>query len=114
MVDRITTPVLILENDGDDAVPWYQGLEFFLSLRRLGKEVYLWNYNGEKHGLRQRPTQKDYTVRMQQFFDYFLKGSDKPDWMTNGIPYIEREQEKEKINMVYATPGDVVKKDIKQ
>ncbi len=114
MVDRITTPVLILENDGDDAVPWYQGLEFFLSLRRLGKEVYLWNYNGEKHGLRQRPTQKDYTVRMQQFFDYFLKGSDKPDWMTNGIPYIDREQEKEKINAVYAAPGDVVKKDIKQ
>jgi dipeptidyl aminopeptidase/acylaminoacyl peptidase len=112
MVDRITTPVLILENDGDDAVPWYQGLEFFLSLRRLGKEVYLWNYNGEKHGLRQRPTQKDYTVRMQQFFDYFLKGSDKPDWMTNGIPYIEREQEKEKINAVYGTAGD--KKDIKQ
>jgi dipeptidyl aminopeptidase/acylaminoacyl peptidase len=106
MVDRITTPVLILENDGDDAVPWYQGLEFFLSLRRLGKEVYLWNYNGEKHGLRQRPTQKDYTVRMQQFFDYFLKGSDKPDWMTNGIPYIDREQEKEKINTIYATPGD--------
>jgi dipeptidyl aminopeptidase/acylaminoacyl peptidase len=112
MVDRITTPVLILENDGDDAVPWYQGLEFFLSLRRLGKEVYLWNYNGEKHGLRQRPTQKDYTVRMQQFFDYFLKGSDKPDWMTNGIPYIDREQEKEKINAVYGTSGD--KKDIKQ
>jgi dipeptidyl aminopeptidase/acylaminoacyl peptidase len=114
MVDRITTPVLILENDGDDAVPWYQGLEFFLSLRRLGKEVYLWNYNGEKHGLRQRPTQKDYTVRMQQFFDYFLKGSDKPDWMKNGIPYIDREQEKEKINTIYATPGDVAKKDIKQ
>ncbi len=110
MVDRVTTPVLILENDGDDAVPWYQGLEFFLSLRRLGKEVYLWNYNGEKHGLRQRPTQKDYTVRMQQFFDYFLKGSDKPDWMTNGIPYIDREQEKEKINAVYGATGDLENK----
>jgi dipeptidyl aminopeptidase/acylaminoacyl peptidase len=107
MVDRITTPVMILENDGDDAVPWYNGLEFFLSLRRLGKEVYLWNYNGEAHGLRKRPTQKDYTVRMQQFFDYFLKGSDKPDWMTHGIPYIDREQEKEKINTVYTPTGDI-------
>jgi dipeptidyl aminopeptidase/acylaminoacyl peptidase len=112
MVDRITTPVMILENDGDDAVPWYNGLEFFLSLRRLGKEVYLWNYNGEAHGLRKRPTQKDYTVRMQQFFDYFLKGSDKPDWMTHGIPYIERESEKEKVSSVYTPTGDV-KKDIK-
>ncbi len=114
MVDRITTPVMILENDGDDAVPWYNGLEFFLSLRRLGKEVYLWNYNGEAHGLRKRPTQKDYTVRMQQFFDYFLKGSDKPDWMTHGIPYNDRESEKEKINSVYTPTGDVVKKDNKQ
>jgi dipeptidyl aminopeptidase/acylaminoacyl peptidase len=112
MVDRITTPVMILENDGDDAVPWYNGLEFFLSLRRLGKEVYLWNYNGEAHGLRKRPTQKDYTVRMQQFFDYFLKGSDKPDWMTHGIPYNDRESEKEKVNSIYTPTGD--KKDIKQ
>ena len=29
MVDRVTTPLLILENDGDDAVPWYQGLGIF-------------------------------------------------------------------------------------
>jgi dipeptidyl aminopeptidase/acylaminoacyl peptidase len=106
MVDRITTPVMILENDGDDAVPWYNGLEFFLSLRRLGKEVYLWNYNGEAHGLRKRPSQKDYTVRMQQYFDHFLKGAPAPDWMTKGIPYIEREQEKEKFNTVYSPAGD--------
>jgi dipeptidyl aminopeptidase/acylaminoacyl peptidase len=107
MVDRITTPVLILENDGDDAVPWYNGLEFFLSLRRLGKEVYLWNYNGEAHGLRKRPTQKDYTVRMQQYFDHFLKGSDAPDWMTKGISYNDRESEKEKLNSIYSPTGDI-------
>ena len=110
MVDRVTTPLLILENDGDDAVPWYQGLELFLSLRRLGKEVYLWNYNGEAHGLRKRPTQKDYTVRMEQFFDHFLKGAAAPDWMEKGVPYIEREQEKEKINSVYGETGAEDKK----
>jgi dipeptidyl aminopeptidase/acylaminoacyl peptidase len=105
MVDRITTPVLILENDGDDAVPWYQGIEFFLSLRRLGKEAYMWNYNGEAHGLRKRPTQKDYTVRMQQYFDHFLKGAPTPDWMEKGISYLDREQEKEKTNAIYAPPA---------
>jgi dipeptidyl aminopeptidase/acylaminoacyl peptidase len=110
MVDRITTPLLILENDGDDAVPWYQGLELFLSLRRLGKEVYLWNYNGEAHGLRKRPTQKDYTVRMQQFFDHFLKGAAAPEWMEKGIPYIEREQEKDRINSMYTGAGAEDKK----
>jgi hypothetical protein len=114
MVDRVTTPLLILENDGDDAVPWYQGLELFLSLRRLGKEVYLWNYNGEAHGLRKRPTQKDFTVRMQQYFDHFLKDAPAPEWMKNGIPYLEREQEKTKINAVYGETGAGRRKDIKQ
>ena len=47
------TPLLMLHNDKDDAVPWYQGIEYYLALRRLGKEVYLFNYNGEPHGLRQ-------------------------------------------------------------
>lgn len=100
-MDRVKTPVLILQNDGDDAVPWYQGIEFFLSLRRLGKEAYLFNYNGEPHGLRRRPDQKDYTVRMQEFFDYLLKDAPKPAWMEKGIPYIDRESEKEKHNSVY-------------
>ena len=64
MVNRITTPLLILANGGDGAGAWYQGLDLFLSLRRIGKEVYLWNCNGEAHGLLRRPTQKDYTVRI--------------------------------------------------
>ena len=97
MADRVQTPLLILHDDEDDAVPWYQGIELFLSLRQLGKEVYLFNYNGEKHGLRQRRNQKDYTVRLQQFFDHFLKGAPKPEWMEKGIPYLEREREKERL-----------------
>ncbi len=91
---RVTTPVLIIANDNDDAVPWYQGIEYFLSLRRNGKEAYLFNYNGEFHGLRKRHDQKDYTVRMQQFFDHFLKGAPLPEWMEKGVPYLEREEEK--------------------
>ena len=102
MADRVTTPLLILQNDQDDAVPWYQGIEMFLALRRLGKEVYLFDYNGEPHGLRKRAAQKDYTVRMQQYFDHYLKGTPAPEWMEKGIPYIEREQEKEKFNTVYS------------
>jgi dipeptidyl aminopeptidase/acylaminoacyl peptidase len=65
--ERVKTPLLILHNDQDDAVPWYQGIEPFLSLRRNDKEAYLLSYNGEFHGLRRRYNQKDYTVRMQQF-----------------------------------------------
>jgi dipeptidyl aminopeptidase/acylaminoacyl peptidase len=99
---RIQTPILSIHNDEDDAVPWYQGIEFYLALRRLGKEIYLFNYNGEKHGLRKRINQKDYTRRLQEFFDYNLKGAPKPEWMEKGIPYLEREKEKEK----YKTASD--------
>ena len=90
--DRVQTPVMLLHNDGDDAVPWYQGVEFYLALRRLGKEVYLFDYNGEPHGLRKRPNQKDYTIRLQQYFDHYLKGAPAPDWMEKGVPYIERDR----------------------
>jgi dipeptidyl aminopeptidase/acylaminoacyl peptidase len=90
--DRVQTPVMLLHNDGDDAVPWYQGVEFYLALRRLGKEVYLFDYNGEPHGLRKRPNQKDYTIRLQQYFDHYLKGAPAPAWMEKGVPYIEREK----------------------
>ena len=90
--DRVQTPVMLLHNDGDDAVPWYQGVEFYLALRRLGKEVYLFDYNGEPHGLRKRPNQKDYTIRLQQYFDHYLKGAPAPAWMEKGVRYLEREQ----------------------
>ena len=95
--DRVKTPLLILHNDNDDAVPWYQGIELFLALRRQGKEAYLFNYNGEFHGLRRRPDQRDWTVRMQQFFDHHLKGAPAPAWMKSGIPYLDREDEKENL-----------------
>jgi dienelactone hydrolase len=88
--DQVQTPLLMLHNDMDDAVPWFQGIEYFLALRRLEKEVYLCNYNGELHGLRKRANQKDYTVRMQEFFDHHLRGAPKPSWMEKGVSYLER------------------------
>ena len=94
--DKVQTPLLMIANDEDDAVPWQQGIEFFLALRRLDKEVYMFSYNGEKHGLRRRINQRDYTRRLQEFFDHFLKGAPAPEWMEKGIPYLQREKEKEK------------------
>jgi dipeptidyl aminopeptidase/acylaminoacyl peptidase len=107
---RVQTPILMLHNDDDDAVPWYQGIEYYLALRRLDKEVYMFNYNAEKHGLRRRPNQKDYTRRMQEFFDHKLKGAPMPEWMEKGIPYLQREKEKEK----YKTASDGKETAVKQ
>ncbi|MBA3949336.1 MAG: S9 family peptidase [Acidobacteria bacterium] len=89
-VEKVNTPYLTIHNDEDDAVPWYQGIEFFSALRRLGKEAYLFNYNTEKHGLRQRVNQKHYTVHLDEYFDHFLKGAPRPGWMEQGVSYLER------------------------
>lgn len=89
-VERVNTPYLTIHNDEDDAVPWYQGIEFFTALRRLGKEAYMFNFNGEKHGLRDRENQKYWTVHLDEFFDHYLKGAPRPEWMEKGVPYLER------------------------
>jgi dipeptidyl aminopeptidase/acylaminoacyl peptidase len=84
--DKVKTPVLIMHNDNDGAVPWYQGIEFFMALRRLGKPAWLLEYNGEEHNLGQRRNSKDLSVRLQQFFDVYLKDAPVPVWMQEDIP----------------------------
>lgn len=86
--DKIKTPVLMLHNDDDGAVPWYQGIEFFVALRRLQKPVWMLNYNGEGHGLSKYPNKRDFAIRMQQFFDHYLMDAPAPIWMTEGVPAI--------------------------
>ena len=85
-LDKVTTPVVIMSNDKDGAVPWYQGIEMFTALRRLDKKVWLLNYNNDDHNLTKRQNKKDIQIREQQFFDYYLKDAKAPVWMTRGIP----------------------------
>ncbi len=92
-VDRIKTPLLLLHNDNDGAVPWYQSIEMFTAMRRLSKPVWLVNYNGEGHGIGRRPNQKDWAIRLAQFFDHYLKGAPAPVWMTEGIPAVKKGRE---------------------
>jgi dipeptidyl aminopeptidase/acylaminoacyl peptidase len=87
---QVKTPLLMMHNDDDGAVPWYQGIEMFMGLKRLNKPVWMVNYNGEKHGLTQRKNRKDWSVRMSQFFDHYLKGQPAPVWMSKGVPAVEK------------------------
>ncbi|MEP6505859.1 MAG: prolyl oligopeptidase family serine peptidase, partial [Betaproteobacteria bacterium] len=89
-LDKVTTPLFIMNNDADDAVPWYQGIETFVGMRRLGKEVYFIDYNNDVHNPASRANQKDVAMRMQQFFDNKLKGAAAPDWMVHGIQYKDK------------------------
>jgi dipeptidyl aminopeptidase/acylaminoacyl peptidase len=84
-LSRVNTPLLILHNDQDGAVPWYQGIELYIGMRRNGKEAYMFNYNGEPHGIQGRANQKDWANRMMTFFDVKLKGAPEPEWIKKGI-----------------------------
>ncbi|NII28271.1 S9 family peptidase [Pseudoflavitalea sp. X16] len=88
--DKITTPVLIMHNDADGAVPWYQGIEFFTAMRRLGKKTWLLQYNGEDHNLVERRNRKDLSIRLGQFFDHFLKGAPAAKWIAEGVPALDK------------------------
>jgi dipeptidyl aminopeptidase/acylaminoacyl peptidase len=89
---NVKTPLMILHNDKDGAVDFTQGVEYFNTLRRMGKPVIMLEYTGENHGLARRPNQRDYTVRMKEFFDHYLKGAPAPDWMTKGVPRLKMEE----------------------
>ncbi len=88
--DKVTTPLLIMHNDKDGAVPWYQGIEFFTALRRLNKKVWMLQYNDEDHNLVERRNRKDLSIRLSQFFDHYLKGAPAPKWLTQGVPAVEK------------------------
>ncbi|MDA7977256.1 MAG: prolyl oligopeptidase family serine peptidase [Pirellulales bacterium] len=90
-VRNITTPFIILHGTDDGAVDWHQGLEYYNAAKRNGKEVILLSYPGEGHHLAQRANQVDFQVRMKQFFDHYCKDSVAPDWMTNGVPHLEKD-----------------------
>lgn len=87
-LQKVKTPLVIMSNDADGAVPWYQGIEFFTAMRRLNKPVWLLNYNGEAHNLVERKNRKDIQIREQQFFDWKLKGEAAPKWITEGVPAV--------------------------
>jgi dienelactone hydrolase len=80
-IPHVKTPVLMMHNDQDGAVPWEQGIEFFNGLRRLNKPAWMLNYKGEGHLLQKKENQEDFTRKVMGFFDYYLKDMSKPDWM---------------------------------
>lgn len=80
---RVNTPLLMMHNDNDGAVPWYQGIEYFMALYRLGKPVWLLNYNGMDHNIEAKywANRIDLSTKMFGFFNYYLKNQEQPAWM---------------------------------
>jgi dipeptidyl aminopeptidase/acylaminoacyl peptidase len=88
-IKNVTTPYLTVHNDADTAVPQFQGIEYITAMRRLGKIAYLFSFDGEAHGILQRENQKYWTVHLDEWFDYWLKGAPRPSWF-DGVPFLER------------------------
>ena len=101
---NVKTPLMILHNDRDGAVDFTQGVEYYNTLRRLQKPVIMLEYVGENHGLRKPVNQRDYTVRMMEFFDHYLKGSAAPEWMTKGVPRLKMDEHLKERAKPAATP----------
>ncbi len=93
LMDKVETPILIMHNDEDGHVPWYQGIEYFVALKRLGKPAWMLNYTGEPHWPTKTPNKLDFQIRMKQFFDHFLKGEPMPKWMKEGVPAVKQPYE---------------------
>ena len=89
-VKNIQTPFMILQGMSDDAVDYVEGLQFFNAAREQGKQVILLAYPGQPHNLTDRDDQKDFAIRMKQFFDHYLMDKPMPDWMKNGLPQVEK------------------------
>ncbi len=86
---NVKTPLILLHNDKDGAVDFNQGITYFNTLRQLGKDVILLEYQGENHGLARPANQRDYAGRMTEWFDYHLTGAPPADWIIKGVPRIK-------------------------
>ncbi|MBO9574020.1 MAG: S9 family peptidase, partial [Chitinophagaceae bacterium] len=82
--DKSTTPLLIMHNKKDESVQWRLGVAMYLAMRRNQKPCWMLQYNNGGHGLFTRQDMLDFTNRLEQFFDHYLKGAPAPDWMTHG------------------------------
>ncbi|MCF0159400.1 MAG: S9 family peptidase, partial [Bacteroidaceae bacterium] len=92
-MDKVTTPLLIMHNDTDGHVPWYQGIEYAVALKRLNKTYWLLNYTGEPHWPVRMANRVDFQTRMLQFFNHYLKGEPMPKWMKEGVRAVDQPYE---------------------
>jgi acetyl esterase/lipase len=89
-VKNIKTPFMILQGGDDGAVDYVEGLQFFNAARQQGKQVIFLSYPGQPHNLTDRDDQKDFAIRMKQFFDHYLMDKPMPEWMANGLPQVKK------------------------
>ncbi len=87
---KINTPLLVAFGDKDGAVDWHQGIEMYITMRRMEKPMIMLVYAGENHAVRKKENMLDYTRRINEFFNHYLKGDPAKPWIENGVKYIDK------------------------
>lgn len=95
-IETMQTPLLMAFGTDDGAVEFNQGVEFYNAARRAGKDMVLLVYEGENHGLARKPNQLDYHRRQREWFDHYLKGEPAPQWIKEGVPWLQQEKDRKK------------------
>ncbi|MEM9801308.1 MAG: prolyl oligopeptidase family serine peptidase [Planctomycetota bacterium] len=96
-IDELETPLLVAFGDEDGAVDWQQGIEMYNAARLAQRPFVMLVYPGENHGLRKKPNQVDYHHRVREWFDTHLTGAEAPEWISDGIPWLEQKETLEAI-----------------
>ena len=92
---KIETPLLVAFGNSDGAVDWHQGIEMYITMRRMGKPFIMLEYDGENHRLAEKENQIDYTKKVHEFFNYYLLGKEATGWLTKGKTYLEKKKQEE-------------------
>jgi dienelactone hydrolase len=95
-VPEVTAPFLIMHGTADPTVAFNNGLAFYNAMRFNNKNAILLAYPGEGHSLRGLANRKDLTIRYFQFFNHYLKGAPAPKWMKEGVPFLEKDANRDK------------------
>ena len=78
-------PILLWTGMQDDNVHWENTRHMYIALQRYKKPVVALFYKNEGHGLWEN--RKDLTLRVLDWFDYYLKENKEVEWISTGIDY---------------------------
>ena len=96
-IEDLNTPLLVAFGDDDGAVDWQQGVEMYNAARLAQRPFVMLVYPGENHGLRKKPNQVDYHHRVREWFDTYLTGKEAPEWISDGVPWLDQKKALEEI-----------------
>jgi len=91
-VREVTQPILIMHGTADPTVSFIESENFYNALRFNGKTAYLLAYQGAGHHVSTIADRRDLTIRFFQFFDHYILGAPAPKWMTDGVPFLKKDE----------------------